>query len=118
MFKMAKYYVLVNLYRKAKRNIVVILVSLMIMVLLSYLFSDLVAMEMDTGYLFVLKWAMYLILLSVIVWNVRKMTSLDILVFGKQNQETVIDAKKEKILKKEHLLSKSEIILNKYRGAK
>ncbi len=118
MLKMAKYYVLVNLYRKAKKNILVILISLIMMVLLSYLFTDLVAMEVYTGYLLVLKWMMYLILLSVIVWNVRKMTSLDILAFGKQNQETGIDVKKENILKKEHLFSRSELILNKYRSAK
>ena len=88
------------------------------MVLLSYLFSDLVAMKVYTGHLIIMKWVMYLILLSVIVWNIQKMKSIAILPFGKEHEETVVDIKKENILKKEQLLSRSELILNKYRSAK
>jgi len=118
MFKMAKYYVLVNFYRKARKNIVLILVSLMMMVMLSYLFSDLVAMDEHMGYLIIVKWMMYFTLLSVIIWNVQKMKSVAILPFGKENVETVVDVKKENILKKEQLLSRRELILNKYRSGK
>ena len=118
MFKMAKYYVLINLYRKARKNIIAILASLMMMVLFSYLFADLVAMETSAGHLIIVKWMMYFILLSVIVWNVQKMKTIAILPFSKENEETVVDVKKENILKKEQLLSRSEFILNKYRSTK
>ena len=118
MFKMAKYYVLLNLYRKARKNIIVILVSWMMMVLLSYLFADLATMEKYAGNVLIVKWMLYLILLSVIVWNVRKMTSIAILPFGKDNEEMIVDVKKENILKKEQLFSRSDLILNKYRSLK
>lgn len=118
MFKMAKYYVLVNLYRKARKNIIVILVSLMMMVLLSYLFADLVVMEAYTGHLIIVKWVMYFILLSVIIWNVKKIQRISILPFGKEHEAIIVDIKKENILKKVQLLSRSELILNKYRSSK
>ena len=118
MFKMAKYYVLVKLYRKARKNIIVILVSLMMMVLLSHLFADLVVMEAYIGHFITLKWVMYLILLSVIIWNVKKIQRISILPFGKEHDVIIVDIKKENILKKEQLLSRSELILNKYRSTK
>jgi len=118
MFKMAKYYVLVNLYRKARKNIMIITASLIMMVLLSYLFADLVSMEAYTGHLIIAKWMMNLLLLSIIVWNMRKMISISILPFGKEHKETIVDFKKENILKKAHLLSRCDLILNKYRNKK
>ena len=118
MFKMAKYYMLVNLYRKTRKNIVFILVSLMLIVLLSYLFADLIVMEAYTGHLIIVKWAMYFILLSVIIWNVKKIQRISILPFGKEHDVIIVDIKKENILKKEQLLSRSELILNKYRSTK
>jgi len=118
MFKMAKYYVLINLYRKARKNIMVIAASLIIMVLLSYLFADLVLMEVYTGQFIIVKWVVNLLLLLIIVWNIRKMTSIVILPFRKEHKKTIVDFKKENILKKDHLFSRSDLILNKYRNKK
>ena len=118
MFKMAKYYVLVNIYRKARINIMLIFISLMMMVSFSYLFADLALMEGYTGYLMTVKWIIYFMLLTVIVWNVKKMQKIAILPFGNENVETVVDDKKEHILQKEQLFTRSELIVNKYRSEK
>ena len=119
MFKFAKYYVLVNLYKRTNKNIVRVLLSVLLMVLVSYLFADiiLVAGE-ENSYVFLsLKWMILLISIFVIVLNTHKVIKIVSSPFFKEITEAEIDVKKERILAKKHLMTKSERIIEKYRSA-
>ena len=117
MFKFAKYYVLLKLYRKTKKNIIGITVSMLFMVITSYIFSDIIGMTVnDNSYgLIVVKWLMHLMLLLIIVFNMREIIKVISSPFKKEVTEFVQDEKRERILSKNHLMSKHDLIIQKYK---
>ena len=118
MFKLAKYYMLLNLYKRAKKNIIAILTSLVAMIFVSYIFSDIIGViDSSSRYGFVaMKWLLLLGLVWVIVFNVRKMLKTISLPFKSGGNDGVIDERKEKLLAKEQLMSRSDRIVEKYRN--
>lgn len=118
MFKIAKYYLLVSIVRRAKKNFLMILISMLGMILTSFLFADLIGV-MDSGSKYILvaiKWLILISLLMLVALNMLKIVNIVSEPFKKESKEPRDDIKKEKILAKEHLLSRSELILNKYRN--
>ena len=120
MFKLAKYYMLVNLYKRAKKNILRVFMSIVLMVLVSYLFADIttvVSKENSYGFL-ALKWLILLVSMFIIIVNIRQIVKIASSPFGEEVNKTVSNVKKERILAKEHLISRTERIIEKYRSAK
>jgi len=120
MFKLAKYYVLLNLYQNAKRNVIIILSSIVLFVMLIFIFSDLMAMAQgQEKYVFLIaKWIVLLSLLVVIGWNTKVALKKVRHPFEKEDKQKVPDERKEKLLAKEQLQSRSDLILDKYRNSK
>ena len=116
MFKVFKYMFLVNLYKKAKKRFMMLAVYLVLMVLISLILNDLigVATGMNIYVLLLVKWISILLLLVLIVRNVVKIFHVATNPFEKKEDEKVVDTKKERILAKEKLFTKSDLILQKY----
>lgn len=115
MFKLAKYYVLIQLYQKSKRNLIAIIVSAILIVITSSAFSDLIVMANNKVTLVIFKWIIISVLLSVMTFNFIQIFKVIRIPFQKEKSYNTVDVKKEKIVEKKHLVSQSELILNKYR---
>ncbi len=119
MFKIVKYYFLLNIYQRAKRNIIAVIISGFLLVLSSYIFNDLIDIADDSKYgLIIVKWILLLLLWSIIAFNIVKVLNAIPRPLKKENKNIVRDTRKESILHKEHLISRSGIILNKYKSSK
>jgi len=116
MFKIAKYYFLLSLYQKTKRNILAIMLFTMLFLVSSYIFTDLIAMAEEKLGLVLAKWTVILILLAVIAFNVSQIYKALPTLFKQKEKAQRVDSKKEKIISKERLLSRSDMIINKYRA--
>jgi len=93
-----------------------LMVSILLMVITSYIFSDIIGMMVNNSYgLIIIKWLMYLMLLVIIFFNVRKILKVISSPFEKEATEFVKDEKRESILVKNHLMSKSDLIIQKYK---
>jgi len=118
MFRIAKYYLLVNLYTKTKRNLFALLMAMFLIPFIVYLSADLLqtlAPESRTVVL-VIKWILLLGLMAVIGFNIRQMAQVIRTSFSLKREELPEkDPRKEAILAKEKLQSRSELILQKYR---
>jgi len=125
MFKVFKYLLYASLYKKAKSSFITLFVSLVALLVSSFMMNDLIAISTGiTLYsLVIAKWALILILLGLIAWSVLKIINraIDLFGFKTTNTEDSTDApkdiRKEKILNKDKLFTKSEIILQKYTKA-
>ena len=84
----------------------------------AYLFSDLITMTENKLGLVVAKWITLLFLLGVIVVNIQQTFKGIQYPFQKEKYDQPADLRKEKILSKEKLVSRSDLILNKYRNKK
>ncbi len=115
MFKIAKYYLLLNLYQKTKRNMIAIVVFFVLFIVSTYMFGDLIAMADEKFGLVIAKWIVILVLLAVIAFNIVQLFKAVPVPFKKEECDGVADLRKEKIVSKEHLLSRSDLIVNKYR---
>jgi len=115
MFKFAKYYLIINLYRKNKRSLLIVLVAIVMMITLSLIFSDLIVMAEDTERYFLvgIKWLLLFGLLGLIGYQLRKIFLQSSLPFEKNRSTNV---KREQLMTKEKLQSRSEMIINKYRS--
>lgn len=120
MFKIVKYYMLLSLYRRVKKNIIVIVISVLIMILTSYIFIDLIEMlDKSNKFGFIaIKWLILILLFVVIVVNMLKIMKTLSEPFGKEQNDQVLDETKERILAKKYLMSRSDLILRKYRNTK
>lgn len=115
MFKLAKYYLLVNWYGRNKRYLARVLLALSGMVLSIFIFTDIIAMSDDKTIPIIFKWLVIIALLGVIAYNMSKaVKTVSLPLQGKQKPE-VTDALKEKILAQKTLRSRSERILDKYK---
>ena len=115
MFKIAKYYFLLNWYQKTKRNMIAIIVFAVLFVVSTYMFADLIAMADEKLGLVIAKWIAIVGLLAVIAFNVGQIFKSVPTPFKKEEKDQVVDSRKEKIVSKEHLVSRSDLIINKYR---
>lgn len=118
MFKFAKYYVIANIYKKTKLSVWAMFGSLVIMVITSLVFSDLVAMTdgAGKGLMIGVKWLILFTLLTVTAFHLRTIFKSISLPFT--NETVVVDEKKERVMEKAVLKSRSDIIMDKYRKAK
>ncbi len=118
MLKLAKYYLLVNLYTKAKRNLFALFSAMVLIPFIVYLSADLqqtLAPENRTAVLAV-KWMLLLSLMAVIGFNIRQMARIVGTSFSlKREAMQEKDTRKETILAKERLQSRSKLILQKYK---
>ena len=116
MFKFAKYYFLLNWYQNTKRNMLAIVVFFVLFLILTYLFGDLIAMADDKLGLVIAKWIAIIVLLAMIAFNIVQLFKSLPVPFKNEKSDDEKDLKKEKIITKEKLLSRSDLILNKYRN--
>ena len=119
MLKMFKYLFLANLFKKAKKNIVIAASMLLLLMISTFLMNDLLAVASGSDkYLFLLiKWVLILLFIAITVYNLLKVFNTATESVGiKPKSEAVVvtDAKKERILAKEHLQTKSDRIMKKY----
>jgi uncharacterized metal-binding protein len=118
MFKLAKYYLLANIYKRAKVSVFVLLASVVGMVVVSLVFADLIAINTgsDKALMVSTKWILLFTLLGLIVLHLRKIVRSVSLPFG-EDTSVVVDEKKERVMEKTKLRSRSDVIMDKYRKA-
>ena len=118
MFKFAKYYLLLNLYRRHRRTLLNVLASIIAIPLVSLVFSDLSGMtEGQERYLLVgVKWLLIFSLLGIIRFQLKKLSLPRSIPFEKSTSaQHTNSVKKEKIMTKTKLKSRMDIIVEKYR---
>ena len=125
MFKALKYFFLANLYRKAKKRFMMLFIYVVSLILVSFIINDL--MSISTGItvyiLLLIKWIVILSLLSLIGFNILKIFNIAINPFENKEAEVLQDTKehtskntkKERILAKEKLFTRSDLIFQKYK---
>lgn len=120
MFKLAKYYLLFNLYKRGKKNIMVIIVLIIAMIFVSYIFNDLMKVVGNGSQfeLIAIKWLIFLSLFFSIIINLFKVMKRVTVSLEEKDIDYVPDNSKEKLLAKRHLKSRSDLILEKYRNNK
>lgn len=111
MFKFLKYLFLIRLYKKAKKSFFILFISIMLVLLVSFVSKDLISVAENVYVVIVLKWIMILILWGFIVHSIYKIINISSHLFGTNYKQ---ETKKTYILEKEKLLSKSERIIQKY----
>ena len=128
MFKILKYFFVISLYKKAKKQFVILAISLITILLSSLIISD--VMTVASGlYLYVLivvKWMIILSMTLLIALTLLKImelaTPIPIIIKNTKQITAANEAangKKETTLKKDRLFTESEMILQKYaKGAK
>ena len=119
MFRIAKYYVLVNIYKRAKSSILLVLASIIGMLLTSFVFSDLLTMSdgSNRSLLVGIKWLILFALIGLTGYHLRKIFRSASLPFsGETKADLAPDKKREHLLGKTKLHSRSERILEKYRN--
>jgi len=119
MFKFAKYYVLVNIYKRARVSVLLVLVSLILMLITSLVFADFMTMENGGGkrVLITVKWFILFTLLSLMVYHFRKIFRSASRPFGitESKAEIVVNKKRERLMAKDNLHRRSDLVLEKYR---
>ena len=117
MFRALKYILLANLFKKAKNRFIYILVSLVVLVMFVFIINDITSIvnEENTILLFGIKWVSIVTLLISILYNSYKIIQV---VSSPFQDEKKSSTKKEHILKKDKLLTKSELIIQKYKSKK
>lgn len=120
MFRMVRYLFLLNLYRKVKPNVIAAAVSLLLLAVSVLVMGDVAAVadRADRFTVLLLKWVLVLLFLLVTGYNVTKILKAALSPFESKEQPRP-DPQKERILGKERLRSRKELILGKYekRGA-
>ena len=123
MFQMLKYFFVISLYKKAKKQFVILAISLITILLSSLIISDVmtVVSGLNLYVLIVLKWMIILSMIVLIALTLLKIMELatPIPIIKKHKKEITVDSeavnrKKETTLKKDRLFTESEMILQKY----
>jgi len=122
MFKVLKYLFIANLYARAKKSFLVLFGAIISLILISLIINDAVSVASDISIyiLLVVKWVSILSLLVLIGYSILKIINIVALPFTTESQSsitntTVADSiKKDRILNKEKLFTKSDLILKKY----
>ena len=116
MLKILKYIFVANLYKKAKKSFVMLFIYVVALILLNLIFDDILSITTGAGmYILLLtKWVVILSLLSLIGFSILKIINVATNTFEVKKEQPAKDMKKDRILAKEKLLSKSDLILQKY----
>ena len=122
MFKVFKYLFIANLYNKAKKNFLLLFGSIISLILISLIINDAISVASGISiYIFlIVKWISILSLLILIGYSLIKIINIATSPFINEDNENnspekeVIDTKKDRILNKEKLFTKSDLILQKY----
>lgn len=124
MFKVIKYILLANLFKKAKKSFIMLFIYVVSLILISFIMNDLmsVAIGVMVYILLLVKWAIILSLLRLIGFSVLKIFNIatnPLKTNSKDDSEdnevqVLQDVKKERILSKEKLFTQSDLILQKY----
>ena len=128
MFKILKYFFVISLYKKAKKQFVILAISLITILLSGLMISDVmtVVSGLDLYILIVLKWCIILSMILLIALTLLKIIKLatPAPIIKKLIKEVTVakeagNSKKETTLKKDRLFTESEMILHKYeKGSK
>lgn len=125
MFKVFKYLFVANLYKRAKKSIILFFASFIALILVTLIMNDVIAVAsgMSVYMLLLSKWIMILLLLAFIGFYGIKIVNIAFAPFSSNsdNDDTSkiliissTDSKKAKILNKEQLHTKSDLIIQKY----
>ena len=118
MFRMFKYLYIANLYKKTKRNVIAVGLSLLFLLMTVFVSNDLIVATLGSEkYLLILfKWLVIGLLLWIIIRHLKKIWSIPSSSLQVKACEPVVkDYRKERILGKERLQSRSDLILKKYK---
>lgn len=117
MFKALKYLLLANLYKRTKKNFLIFFGSIVSLILISLIMNDAVSVAsgMTLYILIIMKWTVILFLIQLIGLNLLRIINVATTPFAAESKKTSsVDIKKEWILNKEQLFTKSDSILQKY----
>ena len=122
MFKVLKYLLLANLYNRAKKSFFILFGSLISLLLTSLILNDAVSVASGISIyiLLLVKWIIILSLLGLIGFSILKIINVATSPFTTEeksqdaNETIIVDVKKARVLNKEKLLSKSDLIMQKY----
>ena len=120
MFKALKYLLFAGLYKKAKKSFLILFGSIVTLILINLIISDAVGVSSGTSIFFLLitKWISNLFLLWLIGFNILKIFNIATNPFtsepSKPKATKESDGKKNRILDKETLFTKSDLIIQKY----
>jgi len=122
MFKVLKYLLLANLYKRAKKSFYILFGSLISLLLTSLILNDAVSVASGISIyiLLLVKWVIILSLLGLIGFSILKIINVATSPFATEeksqdaNETIIVDVKKARVLNKEKLLSKSDLIMQKY----
>ena len=116
MFRIIKYIAAAHIYRRSKKPIAAIGVLTAVLMLSVLILNDFIQ-EMQSGryLLLLLKWTLVLVLLAAIAKNIQKVIRAVKAPPAKPARVAGFNAKKERILAKEYLLSRRERIIANYK---
>jgi hypothetical protein len=116
MFRIVKYIAAAHIYRRSKKPIVAIGVLTAVLILSVLILNDFIREVEDGRYLLLfLKWGVVLMLLAAIAKNIQKVIKTVKTPPAKPARTAGFHTKKERILAKEHLLSRRERIIAHYK---
>ena len=114
MLKALKYIYLVNIYSKSKKSLLMLLIYSVLLIFLSLMLNDIIAVSTGlNAYFFIfIKWFGVLVLLVLMLLSLMKVINVASNPLASNSKS--IDEKKEKLLSKEKLRTKSDQIIEKY----
>lgn len=125
MFKALKYLLYASLYQKAKSSFILLLISMVVLVVGSFMMNDIIGVSagMTLYMLMMAKWVLIIAMLGLISFSLLKIINIAMNPFSSKTAtqevvkgtEPVVDTKKENILNKEQIFTESEMILQKYK---
>jgi hypothetical protein len=126
MFRALKYIFVISLYKKTKKQFLILAIAIMIILVSSLMINDIMT-TVSGKYIYLLiliKWMIILSMILLVILSLLKilkvLTSNPIIKFSKEKvvSNNIINKKKDIILKKDKLLTESETIINKYKENK
>jgi len=114
MFKALKYLLLATLYKKAKKSFMMLAVYVVVLILFNLILSDILSVVAGVPlYLLLLgKWIVIFTLLGLIGFSILKILNIARNPFEEKRESETI--KKDRILGKEKLFTRSDLIIQKY----
>ena len=124
MFRVFKYLIMASIYKKAKKNFIILFISAFFLIITNLIINDLIEISSDKIIFLLLlsRWCITLILLSLIIFSITKIFNIIVNPFEKKDNQSLLsttskvykDKKKDYLLSKEKLLTKSDLIMTKY----
>ncbi len=121
MFKVFKYLFIANLCTRAKNSFLVLFGAVISLILISLIINDAVSVAsgMNVYILLSIKWVSIIGLLTLIGYSILKIINIATSPFTAQSKSNTtnseeVDNKKDRILNKAKLFTKSDSILQKY----